>query len=124
VPWISILFYETACCLSTHAVFSTHSFPTGQLVAYTSTPLCTKDQPTLQHAVDVLFTRSVQRYPTIFFPAVSNGKRVGKLCEDVEGTFMRMHDFLLTRNTARYQSGVTRVRRILVSLKMTERLDQ
>jgi hypothetical protein len=37
---------------------------------------------------------------------------------------MRMRDFMLTCNTARQRSGVTRVRRILVSLKMTERLEQ
>jgi hypothetical protein len=36
-------------------------------------------------------------YPTIFFPAVSNGERVGKLSVVVEGTFLRMRDFLLPR---------------------------
>jgi hypothetical protein len=34
-----------------------------------------------------------------FFPAVSNGERVENLSEVVEGTFMRMRDFLLSRNT-------------------------
>jgi hypothetical protein len=50
------------------------------------------------------FTRHVRglskKYPTISFPAVSNGERVGKLSVVVEGTFMRMRDFLLPRNTA------------------------
>jgi hypothetical protein len=41
-----------------------------------------------------------KKYPTIYFPAVSNGERVGKLSVVVEETFMRMHDFLLPRNTA------------------------
>jgi hypothetical protein len=41
-----------------------------------------------------------KKYPTIFFPAVSNGERVGKLNVVVEGTFRRTHDFLLPRNTA------------------------
>jgi hypothetical protein len=33
-----------------------------------------------------------KKYPTIFVSTVSNGERVGKLSEVVEGTFMRMHD--------------------------------
>jgi hypothetical protein len=45
-------------------------------------------------------TRSVQKYLTIFFPAVSNHERVGKLTVVVEGTFMLMREFLLPRNTA------------------------
>jgi hypothetical protein len=46
------------------------------------------------------YARSVRKYPTIFFPTVSNGERAGKLSVVVEGTFMRMHDFLLPHNTA------------------------
>jgi hypothetical protein len=42
-----------------------------------------------------------KEYPTIFFPTVSNGKRARKLSVVVEGTFMRMHDFLLSCNTSR-----------------------
>jgi hypothetical protein len=34
-----------------------------------------------------------KKYPTLFFPAVSNSERVGKLSTVVEGTFMLMHDF-------------------------------
>jgi hypothetical protein len=42
-----------------------------------------------------------KKYPTLFLPVVSYGERVGKLSAVVEGTFMRMLDFLLPRNTAR-----------------------
>jgi hypothetical protein len=42
-----------------------------------------------------------KKYQTIFFPVVSNSERLGKLSVVVEGTFMRMHYFLLPRNTAR-----------------------
>jgi hypothetical protein len=38
--------------------------------------------------------------PLYFFPAVSNGERVGKLSVVVQGTFMHMRDFLLPHNTA------------------------
>jgi hypothetical protein len=41
-----------------------------------------------------------KEYFIIFFPAVSNGERVGKLSVVVEGTFMLMHDSLLPHNTA------------------------
>jgi hypothetical protein len=41
-----------------------------------------------------------KKYPTLFFPTVSNGGRMGKLSIVVEGTFMRMHDILLPCNTA------------------------
>jgi hypothetical protein len=41
-----------------------------------------------------------KKYPALFFPAVNNGERVGKLSAVVEGTFMRMRDFLLPLNTA------------------------
>jgi hypothetical protein len=41
-----------------------------------------------------------KKYPTKFFPTVNNGERVGKLSMVVEGTFMRMPDFLLPRNIA------------------------
>jgi hypothetical protein len=43
-----------------------------------------------------------RKYPTLFFPAVSNGDRAGKLSIVVEGTFMCMCDFLLPRNAAGY----------------------
>jgi hypothetical protein len=42
-----------------------------------------------------------KKYPTIFFPSVSNGEKVEKLSTVVEGTFMHMCDFLLPHNTAR-----------------------
>jgi hypothetical protein len=45
------------------------------------------------------FHKGHETYPTLFVPAVSNGERVRKLSV-VEGTFMRMRDFLLPRNTA------------------------
>jgi hypothetical protein len=41
-----------------------------------------------------------KKYPTLFFPAVSNGERVGKLSAMVERIFMRMRDSLLPLNTA------------------------
>jgi hypothetical protein len=41
-----------------------------------------------------------KKYPTLFFPTVSNGERVGKLSVVVEATFMRMCDFLLPLTTA------------------------
>jgi hypothetical protein len=50
---------------------------------------------------------------------------VGKLSVVVEGTFMRMHDFLLPCNTAgcvchcQVVKWLTHVRRILVLFKMT-----
>jgi hypothetical protein len=44
---------------------------------------------------------SVQKVSDFIFPVISNGEMVGKLSVVVEGTFMHMHDFLLSRNTAR-----------------------
>jgi hypothetical protein len=41
-----------------------------------------------------------KKFPTILFPAVSNGERVEKLRVVVEGAITRMRDFLLPRNTA------------------------
>jgi hypothetical protein len=51
-----------------------------------------------------------KNYPTIFFPAVSNGERVMKLSVAVEGIFMRMRDILLPRNTARCVCRYQRVK--------------
>jgi hypothetical protein len=70
-----------------------------------------------------------KKYPTIFSPTVSNGEMMGKLSVVVEGTFMRVIFCCLATPpdafvTARERSGVTRVHRILVSLKMTEHLEQ
>jgi hypothetical protein len=40
-----------------------------------------------------IFVRGLsKKYPTLFSPTVSNGKRVEKLSAVVEGTFMHMHD--------------------------------
>jgi hypothetical protein len=61
LPWISILFYETACCLHTHPVFSTSSSHTCRLPAYTYTPLSTEAQPTVQLAVDVLSVCGIEQ---------------------------------------------------------------
>jgi hypothetical protein len=41
-----------------------------------------------------------KKYLTLFFPAVSNGDRAGKLSVVVEGTFICICDFLLPRDTA------------------------
>jgi hypothetical protein len=67
-----------ATCARTHA--STHM--NMHMHATTHIPPCQK---------------SIRLY---FFPAVSNGDRVGKLSIVVEGTFMCMCDLLLPRNTA------------------------
>jgi hypothetical protein len=71
-----------------------------------------------------------KKYPAIFFPAVSNGEWVGKLGVVVEGTFMRMRDFLLPRSTAgcvcrcQIAKWWNTYLSLLISLKMTERLEQ
>jgi hypothetical protein len=45
------------------------------------------------------YTTLSKKYPTLFFPVVSSGERARKLSVVVEGTFMRMHDFLLPHST-------------------------
>jgi hypothetical protein len=46
---------------------------------------------------DILWKESIyslsKEYPSIFYPAVSNGERVGKLSVEVEGFLMHMLDF-------------------------------
>jgi hypothetical protein len=42
----------------------------------------------------LLYTTTLsKKYLTLFFPAVNNGDRVGKLVVVVEGTFICMRDF-------------------------------
>jgi hypothetical protein len=38
MPWLSILFYKTVCCLPIHPVFSNPSFPTSRLLGQSPTP--------------------------------------------------------------------------------------